>query len=452
MRVILYTIILCIIATATTNAQLVFNTSYHNFGEIEEGDATYFDFEVTNASKKPIYLLRADEPYAVKVLFSHKTLLPDSSGIIRIKYTPMKKGKFKKDVPVWVSSNMEPIVFTLEGESNYANKDEDWACPDFSKSRKPQSMEFTWTINVIDKDTKEPIRSALVEIIWDGLVYKRFKTDRNGKVARPFKQEMYYVVANAPGYKSDETDFFLYKKATTVTLELAKLDKDSMPQPVDTMIVDNATQEDTAAIEVPIEPEYPDEALSRKEYAPNNVVFLIDISVSMKQQGRLDLLKASMIELLSMLRDIDRFSLVTYASNTNVVLEGIPGNERQKAIDAIQALEAGGYTAGAKGIKKAYQVASKHFIENGNNQVIISTDGAFNVDRGDKGILKDAERNAEKGITISVVGVKNEKWTAKSMKLIAEAGQGQYINIETYSQAKTSLVEEIKKNSRINKN
>ena len=434
----------------STNAQVVFNTSYHNFGDLEEGDQTYYDFEITNASKKPIYLLRADEPYAVKVLFSHKKLMPDSSGLI--KYTPMKKGRFKKDVEVWVSSNMEPIIFTLEGDAQYADKNEDWACPDFSKKHTPQPTEFNWTIKVVDKETQQPIKSAVVEIIWDGLVYKRFKTGRNGIVQRPFRQEMYYVIANAPGYKSDETDFFLYKKATEVVLELEKKDEDDPEPLVDTLLVDNEEPEtsvDTAQ-ELPEDP-YANEALSRKEYAPNNVVFLIDISVSMKQKGRLDLLKASMIELLSMLRDIDRFSLVTYASNTDVVLEGIPGDQKQEAIKAIQALEAGGYTAGAKGIKKAYQVAENNFIEKGNNQVIISTDGAFNVDRRNKGILKSAEKHAEKGITISVVGVKNEKWTAKSMKLIAESGQGQYINIETYSQAKSSLVEEIKKNSRISK-
>ncbi len=442
------TIIALLFSSVLAQGQFVFSTSYHDFGEIKKGDQTWFDFEVSNASDKPIYLLRADEPYAVKVLYSKKKLLPDSTAFIRIKYTPMKKGKFKKDVPVWVSSNNEPITFTLEGTALYEDKKEDWACPDFRTKRQPVSTNFPWTVKVINKKTKAPIRNAKVEVIWDGLVYKTYNTNRDGITKNVYKQEMYYVVASKSGFKGDESDFFLYKQATQLVLELDPMTEDEIaaadtvpvvPEPIDSV---KPVPEDTL----------PKEALPRNEFAPNNVVFLIDISVSMKQKGRLDLLKASMIELLNMLRDIDRFSLVTYASTTEIVLDGVPGNQKQEAIQAIQDLEAGGYTAGAKGIKKAYQVANKHKIEDGNNQVIISTDGAFNVSSSSGNILRDVEKNAEKGVTISVVGVKNEKWTAKSMKEISDAGKGQYINIQTYSQAKESLVDEIKSNSRINRN
>lgn len=443
-----------LLAVISSSAQVVFNTSYHNFGVINQGDLTYYDFEVTNASKKAIYLLRADEPYAIKVLFSAKKIEPDSSAIIRIKYTPVKKGNFKKEVPIWVSSNNEPILFTLEGNSKYGDVNESLECPDFSVNRKPVELNHSLTVQVIDKISKEPIKGALVDVIWDGLSYKRYRTGASGVVSKSFKQDLYYIVGNAEGYKSDEASFFLNKKSSTLVLELLPKDANEKDVPVEDSLANEPliveVNPDDAGEELKVEePKNPGE-LSRKEYAPNNVVFLIDVSTSMKQQGRLDLLKASIIELLKLMRDIDRISLVTYSSEAIVILEGISGNNKQTIMDTIRSLKAGGYTAGAKGIEKAYEVAEKHFIPNGNNQVIISTDGAFKVDGKGKGQLKDIEKHSEKSIYMSVVGIKNEKYTIPSMESVAKAGKGNYINISTYEQTKSVLLEEIKAKSKIN--
>ena len=215
------------------------------------------------------------------------------------------------------------------------------------------------------------------------------------------------------------------------------------------------TEEEILAVEDTVEEIViePEDTISTKElpvdlYAPNNVVFLIDVSVSMKQEGRLDLLKASMIELLNGLRPIDKLAIVTYASSTTVVMESEYVTDKAKIMQIIQDLKAGGSTAGAKGIKKAYQVARENKIDDGNNQVIIATDGAFNIDKGDRSILNNVKANAKKGVSISVVGVKNERWTVKSMTAIATEGNGHYIHIKSYAQAKSVLMNEIKSKSR----
>lgn len=176
--------------------------------------------------------------------------------------------------------------------------------------------------------------------------------------------------------------------------------------------------------------------------------FLLDVSVSMKQKGRLDLMKVAMIELVQMLRPIDKLSIVTYSSTTEVVIESQAVTDKTSIIKVIQNLEAGGLTAGGKGLKKAYQVAEKSQIKEGNNQVLIATDGAFNLEKGDKDMLSQAKNAAEKkNITLTVVGVINEKWTEKSMKSLATEGKGNYISIKNYNDAKSVLVEEIKRNS-----
>lgn len=425
------------------SGQVIFNTSYHNLGEINKEDKKYFDFTLTNAGKEKAILLRIEEPYGIDVKFSKKEILPDSTIIVRVKYTPKKKGKFKKDVPVWISVNNEPITLTLEGDAKTFDINESLQCPDFKTSKKPQDLKSDLKIKVIDVNTKKPIKNATIEIIWDGLNYKQLQTNKNGEVTQNLKWDNYYFVVNAEGYGTKEQDFYVNKKNNYIEFQLGE------PTEEELIVI----QEDTIVEEVVvIEPE---DTISTKElpvnlFAPNNVVFCIDVSVSMKQKGRLDLLKASMIELLNGLRPIDKLAIVTYASSTDVVLESQYVNDKASITQLIQDLTAGGYTAGGKGIKKAYQVARENKIEGGNNQVIIATDGAFNLSKGDKGILSNVETNLKKGVTISVVGVKNEKWTVESMSSIAKTGNGHYIHIKSYEQAKSVLINEIKMNSRKN--
>ncbi len=422
--------------------QVVFNTSYHNLGGINKEDQKYFDFTLTNAGIKTAFLLRIEEPYGIDVKFSKKEIAPDSTIIVRVKYTPKKKGKFKKDIPVWVSVNNEPIILTIEGDAKTFDIEESLQCPDFKSKRQPKALKTALAIKVVDVNTKKPIKNAKVQVIWDGLNYKQLTTDKNGVISQDLKWDMYYFVVNAEGYGTKEQDFYVNQKNNFIQFELGA------PTEEELLVV----QEDTVIEKVVMIAK--EDTVSTKElpvnlYAPNNVVFCIDVSVSMKQKGRLDLLKASMIELLNGLRPIDKLAIVTYASSTDVVLASQFVTDKASIMELIKELTAGGYTAGGKGIKKAYQVARENKIEGGNNQVIIATDGAFNLDRGrDKGILRNVAANLNKGVTISVVGVKNERWTVKSMSSIAKTGDGHYLHIKSYEQAKSVLMDEIKTNSR----
>jgi Ca-activated chloride channel family protein len=421
--------------------QILFNKSHYDLGEINKEDIKYFDFTLTNAGTKKAIVLRVEEPYGIDVKFSRKEILPDSTIIVRIKYTPKKKGKFKKDIPVWVSVNNEPITFTLEGNALTFDVNESLACPDFRTKKQPQDLRSDLKIKVIDVNTKKPIKAATVEVIWDGLVYKKLTTTKKGEVTQSLKWDNYYFVVNADGYGTKEQDFYVNKNNGYIEFQLG--------EPTEEELI--STKEDTVVEKVVVIA--PEDTISTKElpvnlYAPNNVVFLIDVSVSMKQEGRLDLLKASMIELLNGLRPIDKLAIVTYATSTEVILKSDYVTNKASITQLIQDLSAGGYTAGGKGIKKAYQVARSNKIEGGNNQVIIATDGAFIITGND--ILENVALNLEKGVTISVVGVKNKKTAVKSMSTIAKTGEGRYMHIESYKQAKSVLMDEIKLNSRKN--
>ena len=421
------------------SGQVVFNTSYHNLGDINKEDKKYFDFTLTNAGKEKAVLLRIEEPYGIDVKFSKKEILPDSTIIVRIKYTPKKKGKFKKDIPVWISLNKEPITLTIEGNAKTFDINESLQCPDFKTKKQPKDLKSALKLKVIDVNTKKPIKNATIEIIWDGLNYKKLNTNKDGEVVQSLKWDNYYFVVNADGYGAKEQAFYVNENNKYLEFELG--------EPTETELL--VEKEDT--IVDPVVVIEPEDTISTAElpvslFAPNNVVFLIDVSVSMKQEGRLDLLKASMIELLNGLRPIDKLAIVTYATSTEVVLKSDYVTDKAGITELIKDLTAGGYTAGGKGIKKAYQVARANKIEAGNNQVIIATDGGFILNGND--ILENVALNKEKGVSISVLGVKNKKTTIKSMSLIAKTGDGNYIHIESYAQAKKVLMNEIKSNSR----
>lgn len=419
-------------------AQLVFNTSYYNFGEVNKQDAKYYDFTLTNAGTQEAKITRVEEPYGVNVKFSSKTIKPDSTIIVRIKYTPKRKGVFKADVPVYVNIQNQAITFTVEGDAKTVDVNESLQSPDFITSKKTDESRTELQLKVLDINTKQPINNASIEIIWDGLVYKQLYTNRSGEVSQTLKSDAYYFVVNAEGYGTEERAIEINAANNTIEFLMGE------PKPEELIVEKTDT-----IIEQPIVIEPKDTistaAMPVNLYAENNIVFLIDASVSMKLEGRMDLLKAAMIELLNGLRSIDKLAIVTYASTVDVVLSSQFVKDKAQITEIIQNLSAGGKTAGAQGLEKAYEIALQSKLTEGNNIIILATDGAFNVSKNDKANI---EQKAANQIYISVVGMKNEKWTEKSMMSIAEAGKGSYLNIKSYKQAKETLLNEIKEKSK----
>jgi len=177
---------------------------------------------------------------------------------------------------------------------------------------------------------------------------------------------------------------------------------------------------------------------------PSNLVFLIDVSGSMMAENKLPLVKEAFLILVENLRPYDRISIVTYAGNDTVVLDGASGDEKLAISQAIQELEAGGSTAGAAGIKTAYQIAHKNFIKNGNNRVILATDGDFNVGVSSEGeLVRLIEKERDKGIFLSVLGFGTGNVKDNKMEALADNGNGNYAYIDTILEARKVLVEEM---------
>jgi Ca-activated chloride channel family protein len=165
-----------------------------------------------------------------------------------------------------------------------------------------------------------------------------------------------------------------------------------------------------------------------EEFKPNNVVFLIDISTSMRQEERIDLLKGAMLELASMLRPDDILSIVTYATHTDIVMSGERADNHSLIEAAISDLKADGMTAGEAGLKQAYRECSRYFIDGGNNHVYLATDGAFNKGL-DKMRTRVSDKN-EKDMHLTILAIKSNKWSDGRMIDLAAIGGGQHLKIE----------------------
>ncbi len=175
----------------------------------------------------------------------------------------------------------------------------------------------------------------------------------------------------------------------------------------------------------------------------SNIVFLVDVSGSMKGYDKLPLLQMGLDMLVDDLDENDRVSIVTYASSSDVVIAGVPGNEHAKIKRAINDLTASGSTNGGDGIKTAYRLAEKFFIKGGNNRVIMATDGDLNV-----GITSEDELEAlisdkkESGVFLSVLGFGTGNYNEVTLETLADKGNGNYSYIDCLSEAKKVLIDE----------
>jgi Ca-activated chloride channel family protein len=184
-------------------------------------------------------------------------------------------------------------------------------------------------------------------------------------------------------------------------------------------------------------------ALQQTSRPRANLVFLIDTSGSMAPQNRLPLVKQSLSMLLTQLQPDDRVAIVTYAGSAGTALEPTSVSEKAKILAAIGQLGAGGSTAGAEGIRQAYALAEQNFDANGVNRVILATDGDFNVGITSRDELKGfVERQREKGIFLSVLGVGVGNYNDAMAQTLAQNGNGVAAYIDTINEARKVLVEE----------
>jgi uncharacterized protein YegL len=451
-------------------SQFGFDKIDHDFGDIKAGNDRVIDIKFRNTTDKKVFLLRIKHGREIKSLVSSKTIMPDSLLVIRIKFNPTETGRFKISIPIYLSNSLEPFEFTIQGDVKEIDNSMGLACPSFDNSNAGTTPVFDFTATVLDRITGEPIKDASITFVTNGTVSQIEKTNRRGVVKTSALIGLYYFVIGANEYIGTEFPKYINKRNDSILVYLDKPEVIAVEEPIVIEEIEPVIEVEEKEPAIVIDPEIEkpivlitkdtipvvinepivvvEETPVKPVYKSNNIVFLLDVSTSMNKEGKLDLLKASLIEMVNGLRPEDRITLISYSTFSKVILDGTSGSEKELLIQKIKAIRAQGVTAGGDGMKLAYKQAKRNYIEGGNNQVIMATDGKFN--RGATNLDRLVTKNYQRGIGITVLGIKNKPENADEMQSIANLGGGNYLAIENYEDSKQLLINEIKRTSRVN--
>jgi len=172
----------------------------------------------------------------------------------------------------------------------------------------------------------------------------------------------------------------------------------------------------------------------------SNLVFLIDVSGSMNSSNKLPLLQKSLRYLIQNLRATDRVAIVVYAGSSGVVLPPTSGDQKDIINRAIAELRAGGSTAGAEGIKLAYQLAAQYKNQHDNSRIVLATDGDFNVGINSDGDLQRLiEQKRKSGIYLTCLGFGMGNYKDSKLEILANKGNGNYAYIDNIQEARKTL-------------
>lgn len=461
-----------------SSAQISFNTKKHDFGELEPYSPRYVDLILKNIGDKQEWVLSVKKPFEVIYITSKQIIEKDSSTIIRLQVNPKKKGRFSYTVNVFTSDKGEATEIKLTGSLSEVVNDGSGnftSCPNFSDrpgGKNPNN--FDLTVVTVDKETRETLSKSTVTMIQSGQPVWVNETDKKGKIKEESTLGLSYFYATHDSYKSAELGAYVNFKRNYIIIELEKDPTVEVPIiiiPEDTTVIavlppeDIEEPEEEIVIEIEIN-EQLDEQLAEEmdstllqeappalaeldpdnfdeEYFnPVNVVFVLDVSSSMKQVDKIELMKYALFQLTDMIRPQDKMGIVTYASDARVLLKSTSGADKEAIKKEVGDLRAFGYTSGGSGIKLGFRQAKRAKITNGANHVIVITDGAFN--RNSKDYKRYVKRYRRKGITMSVVGIKNKSVDEEKMLEAATLGGGNYIPIFKLADAKHNLKHEIR--------
>ena len=416
-----------------------------NYGLITQETDRVVDIVIKSTSAQKDFLLRATFSHEFDVRYTTKTLEAGGEMIIRIKLNPRQKGKFHENVELWFSSQTKPIILPIDAEVLYVNINENNPCPDFSERAAECCTQNLFRVTVIDKTSKKPIAKSTVKLEEQGFLHFSVLTNEEGRVSQEVPIGFYEIIAEKKGYNKGSIQSYINKRNNNFVIELErnkdwKETPEVKPEPKDSIVIIPPAL-DSITAEVPTDPNLLDASLR-----PNNVVFLLDVSSSMAQGDKLELLKTALSELSKVLRPQDQVTLISYAGEAKILLPTTSGDQKASINQIIADLHANGVTSGAKGFTKAYNAIKEHYIVGGNNQLIVITDGAFKPEDQTK-IEKLVKKWTKKQIRTSLVAIKSNTFAKEKLTLVSNLGNGSFLLIEDELQAKQILIEELKKQS-----
>lgn len=353
-----------------------------DIGSVEHIYKVKADFIITNYQSKNLYLLRADAEKGLTIQTSKKTIKPNDTTIIVVEFIPTQTGKFSKNIDLITSADGAPFKFSLTGHIQSIKTDDKTACFYF----------------------KKPINSGV----------KKNEAVAVSEISKPKDSSN-----KIPELTNNQQTHSTSSKTVAVT-----------PQKT-------ITRKDTSIS--------PSNGLDQNLYKPNNIIFLVDVSSSMKDTTKLKVMQFALHYLIDVLRETDKITFITYADSVRTLRNGISGADKKDLHAVVDVLKAKGTTKGKKAVLYSLDIALKNYIEGGNNQIILATDGKFRFDEKDQ--VQYVSKQGDKLVKLSTIAFGDDREAMSNLRDIAHSSNGNFIHIKHKSKAKDQLLDEIKKNS-----
>ncbi len=416
-------------------AQVSLSPKALNYGTTSPNTDWVIDVNIKNESGKKDFFLRHTFSHEYEVLFTSKTLMPDSSITMRVKFKPRARGEYKENVSLYFANMNEPVILPVRATVDVKNPEDNIPCPDFNRLAAECCTDNMFLVEVVDAKTFEPIAGAEVKITEDGSDRMKLRAGDSGKVTQSIPISYYRIDASAAGYRPSGVSSYINHRKSYFRIELERLPEAVKKPEAERPVISVSPVAADSSVAV-------NKALPENLYKPSNFVFLLDVSSSMSERDKLELMKKSLLRLTDVLRPGDRIALVTYATSAAVVLPSITGSEKSTIAAIVKELKAGGSTSGAKGFKTSYSLIKKSYLKEGNNQLIVITDGVFQpADQVE--IEKLVGRSAKKRVTTSVVGIQCVSFAATKLTEISNTGGGSFLAIDDENDLGV-LIEEMK--------
>ena len=459
-----------------------------DFGKVKLWNNPSFEVEYTNTSGRTQLFLPIRYSPEVGVRAAQQKLAPGESTTLTLTYYTEDFGRFSKSVAVYVSTQDNPITFELKGNILSFHPDAFTVCPSVEPADQPADRGFIHTIKVVDASTRLPLKDFQIEIVTRSSKESLFSDNSTIQLRRDVPgfytfnvDKEHYEIQNIDKYVnrssvetvialvpeevvSDEnTENFDWNTEDSaeqvIDIEepnLAQTENDNVPvveDSLDTITIEEQVDEEverSMTTEVVDTADYDQNGtLSENKYVFNHIIFLIDVSSSMKKADKLPLLKQSMLQMIQVLRPEDKVSIITYGTTANVQVEAVSGADKAQLTGIIDALVARGQSYGADGVDMAYDLAKANAIVGGNNEIILASDGVFNSRnfKEHKLYTKSMVQHRLYSIRMSTIGFGNASKALNFLETLADRGEGSFLRITSDVDAESALIENLMKHS-----
>jgi hypothetical protein len=404
---------------------LSFTNKQFNYGSVANWENPPATFVFTNESVHPQYVLAPKHSRNVLVEYPKMRLEPGETGEIRVFFYTEKTGNFSEDILIYVSGSPEPIKLNIKGQIKSLAVNALTACPPAHLRTRFERPEVLVKGKVVDEETGKPLAHAKVNFGSLGAVY----TNVQGQFQLKLPVGLYQASAQAQTYIPLQRPESITREQPELVFALRR-GAERLPEPL-------PLAKDTMPEESPF--------FALKTYLPSNVVLLLDVSGSMNRESRMQQVKLATQKLIDMIRSVDYLSLLTFATGVQELFIHQVGNKKAEMQSFVEKLTAGGNTNSLGGLESAYRIAQLGFIEGGNNQVILITDGKFQISSA----LLDMVRGfLDKGIVLTVVGFENEPAGLNGLNKLAQNGGGGFITLTPKMDVDDVLRESLRQNAK----